>query len=484
MSMQNDLLQKALELSRAGKKEDARKLFQAVLRLDRTNQAAWWGYVDTFSDREERIEALELFARLAPGNPRVQQIVKKLRETKPAVPHKASGTPAASTAAPPRGRKPYPASTPPAAAVLQGTQSTKASATSKSQAGANPAYLALVSVIAICLVVSTLLLAISNARLRQRYNSLYAHYEQQQQAYQRLYTVNSRLKKNYDLLVGQYNNLQANYTNLNQSFERLTGQYNTLQSEYNDLRAGYDKLQANYNDLSAGYSTLQSEYKSLLAGYNAQVDSYNTLNQQAVKPPYIYIHQRNIYLAFFREDGQLLQWQIPFESLESAIEQGYDTRAKLDWYTLITDNGDDFQVRDYRVFVQPYAFNDVITSMYNEAPSADAFIRQVWQIVTQLTPWTNEIGDVPRFPLETLLAGGGDCEDLSILFASMIKAAPVDWQVDLVYIDTEDLVHPESINHLIVHVNTGERDYLIETTSNQDMEPYRDGLSGWYLAVK
>jgi hypothetical protein len=43
----------------------------------------------------------------------------------------------------------------------------------------------------------------------------------------------------------------------------------------------------------------------------------------------------------------------------------------------------------------------------------------------------------PRYPLETFLAGGGDCEDTSILFASMIKAAPVDWEVDLVYMDSD-----------------------------------------------
>ncbi len=133
------------------------------------------------------------------------------------------------------------------------------------------------------------------------------------------------------------------------------------------------------------------------------------------------------------------------------------------------------------MYVQTEPFREKMEELYFQSPSNEAFIRQVWGIVTQLTLYTEEEGDIPRYPLETLLAGGGDCEDLSILFASMIKAAPMDWQVDLVLMDTVHQSDPQSVDHMIVHVDTGQKDYLIEATSNQEMLPYSGDFSGWYL---
>lgn len=57
------------------------------------------------------------------------------------------------------------------------------------------------------------------------------------------------------------------------------------------------------------------------------------------------------------------------------------------------------------------------------------FLYETWNIVSQLMVYSEDIGETPRYPLETFLAGGGDCEDTAILFASMIIAAPVDWDV-------------------------------------------------------
>jgi transglutaminase-like putative cysteine protease len=109
-------------------------------------------------------------------------------------------------------------------------------------------------------------------------------------------------------------------------------------------------------------------------------------------------------------------------------------------------------------------------------------VREVWHIVAQLTTYSEEIEETPRYPLETFLAGGGDCEDTAILLASMIRAAPVDWVVDLVYMDIDNPQDPQDVNHVMVHVDTGQRRYLIETVGDEEMEPF-DDVIGWYLRV-
>ena len=124
-----------------------------------------------------------------------------------------------------------------------------------------------------------------------------------------------------------------------------------------------------------------------------------------------------------------------------------------------------------------------MTDLYTELGDDDAFVREAWHIVAQLTTYSEEIEETPRYPLETFLAGGGDCEDTAILLASMIEAAPVNWGVDLVYMDINYPLDPQDVNHVIVHIDTGQEQYLIETTADGEMEPF-DEVVGWYLEVE
>jgi hypothetical protein len=80
------------------------------------------------------------------------------------------------------------------------------------------------------------------------------------------------------------------------------------------------------------------------------------------------------------------------------------------------------------------------------------------------------------------LLGGGDCEDTAILAASILDAMPTDWKVQLVYMDADNPQDPQTINHVLVYVDTGEYQTYIETTSNQQMTPYTQ-VEGFYVTV-
>ena len=79
-------------------------------------------------------------------------------------------------------------------------------------------------------------------------------------------------------------------------------------------------------------------------------------------------------------------------------------------------------------------------------------------------------------------AGGGDCEDSAILFASMIKAAPIEWDLQLVYIDSDNPTNPKNVNHVLVSIDTGESNYLIETTNKEEIQPFKS-IDGWHFDI-
>jgi transglutaminase-like putative cysteine protease len=276
--------------------------------------------------------------------------------------------------------------------------------------------------------------------------------------------------------------------------EALVDAYLKLESDHTRLQQGYDELFTSYASLDDSHRRLTIEHEALSESLMEMHEDYDiwmarsmAQSELAVTPPYILVEERRVHLAFRKLDGSVVRWYVPFESLEADIQRGYDMRNG--WLSgfrpllhLQDAAGNVFAPQDFRPFIDPRPFRGVMEQLYAESADDDAFVREVWHIIGQLSSYSYEIEETPRYPLETLLAGGGDCEDTGILLASMIRAAREDWPISLVYMDAYNPERPETVNHLIVHVDTGSRQYLIETTSNVVMEPFAN-VEGWYLAV-
>ena len=110
--------------------------------------------------------------------------------------------------------------------------------------------------------------------------------------------------------------------------------------------------------------------------------------------------------------------------------------------------------------------------MFKERNSDEEFIETLWSIVSQLTTYNEEITETPRYPLETLLLGGGDCEDTAILFASLLDAANTGWKIGFFYTDLSRPHDPFNFNHVLVQVDTADKTFFVETTNKQVMNPY------------
>lgn len=260
----------------------------------------------------------------------------------------------------------------------------------------------------------------------------------------------------------------------------LTGRVNSLTYENTILNSENKILISDYQQLDNKYDELQINYGSLS-------QELARLKENSLMPPYISTKNREVTIAFTDTNNEVIKWTVPFDTFEQMLDLGFLYRylsKDKNNLVLTTDSGNRFIVQDMSSYVAPYQFENVMPGLFNSAGSNSEFIEEVWNIVGQLTTYSQEIGETPRFPLETLLAGGGDCEDTAILLASMILAAKQNWVVQLVYMDIDNPTDPQTVNHVIVHVDTGEEAYLIDTTQNEVMQPYKGGVSGWYFDAK
>ncbi|MFQ3275253.1 MAG: hypothetical protein ACI9LV_000227 [Candidatus Nanohaloarchaea archaeon] len=249
----------------------------------------------------------------------------------------------------------------------------------------------------------------------------------------------------------------------------------------------YRELQQEYNRSVESYKQLQDEYSSL----------YNR-SRIGIYPPYVVAHNRTFEVAFNYSDGEKDYYLYDGETFSAQIMNGNYMREMsvqqmkyldLDYladrfkndtkYRELGDYGTYYQLEP---FIVPENFEHSSHHIYSKYDSDKERVREVWNVVTQVNTYSPELEETPRMPLETLLMGGGDCEDTAILAASMLEAMPADWDVKLLYMDSNNPQNPENINHVLVYVDTGDYQTFIETTSDTEMNPYEE-VEGYYVDI-
>jgi hypothetical protein len=267
--------------------------------------------------------------------------------------------------------------------------------------------------------------------------------------------------------------------------------------------ADITESQPNPNTVSLEeYRSLEQEYNQTIDDYNQLVEEYNTLHnrsQLGVYPPYVVANNRSFTVAFNYSDGEKDYYTYDSETFSAQIMTGnymremtvpqmeyldlHDLADRFEGGTKYRELGSHGNYYQLEPFIVPENFGLISEHIYNKYDSDRKRVREVWNVVTQINTYSPELEETPRMPLETLLAGGGDCEDTAILAASMLEAMPADWDVQLVYMDSNNPQDPENINHALIYVDTGEYQTFMETTSNHQMNPYEE-VDGYYVDVE
>jgi tetratricopeptide (TPR) repeat protein len=453
MPMSSHLLQRGTALWKNGRKDEARKIFETVIHNDSRNETAWVWYIYSLESDNEKIAALKDFLAIFPEHATAQKALAGLQAKELA------SRPPEVTPEKEAERIPPVQLTP-----VQVVQPVK-----RSQSAYIPWALALLG---LCLLLFTWAVYIKDR------NSLQARVES-------LTASNLSISQNLARLDTAYKSLQSENQSLSDRYTSLEGQHTALQGQYDTLNTDYTALSGRYDTLSAEHTSLTNSYNELLTNYNSAMDSYSAFREVAIAPPYIYTRERQVHLVFQKLDGSLIHWTIPSEWLEYHLRLGDEQRNHMTYDLVLKNDFTDeiYDVVDDRDFIDETPFTNLMENLYREAPDDATFIAEVWNIVAQLTAYTDEIDETPRFPMETLLSGGGDCEDHAILFASMILAAPTSWEVNFIYMDSDHPNQPEVVNHVIVQVVTPAGPYLVEATSKYSIDPYNGTVTGWAFPV-
>ena len=270
-----------------------------------------------------------------------------------------------------------------------------------------------------------------------------------------------------------------------------------------DWKEQASKLYRENQQLEGDIAVLEKDMKYWKNKYNAQVNSQkltledvygDLLNEYAQEPrkeyyqpkgdyPKATLSDQTVTWEFYDSIDNFYVWEMPIETYE-----GYIRAIEPDnTFRLTMDNGATVTVRDHTQFVLE-SFTEVIDQVYDNAGSDQDFVYQVWYIVSQLTTYSYDIGEDPRWAIETFTRGGGDCEDLAILIADMIKSSKhsKNWDVQFVYFDADNPSRAKDVNHVVVIVDSGGGHSFIEPTAKtlDAMNQWNKiGISGWFFDV-
>jgi transglutaminase-like putative cysteine protease len=217
-----------------------------------------------------------------------------------------------------------------------------------------------------------------------------------------------------------------------------------------------------------------------LAEYISTLDEYASALaelEQSLAVPYTAISGREITWAWKDMDGDIHKWTLSVDGYRGWIEL-----PEPDETVLLQGDYTTYTMVDFRPYVRAEGFSEVIPDLYQECADEFVFAKEVFNLVTQLTVYSEDIGEVPRCPIETLTEAGGDCEDLAILFASLLKAAPYPYKLSLVYIDGDNPTDPQRPNHVIVWVEADDWKLFAECTNDQGWD-YYERVVGWYYEL-
>jgi len=173
----------------------------------------------------------------------------------------------------------------------------------------------------------------------------------------------------------------------------------------------------------------------------------------------------NTNLTFTKLDGTKWYWTIPYSAYYYYVNLPHPTET-VSFYN--SNTGETYHMLDFRPYVQPDYFNNIIYSL-TTGENDKQFIQEVVNFKDQLVTY-GSLGDKYYFPVETLVARHGRCGDTSILIASLLKSgnnqAHYGLTISIWYCDANHITQAQAVNHVIVEVDCldGSK-YFIETTA-------------------
>ena len=236
-----------------------------------------------------------------------------------------------------------------------------------------------------------------------------------------------------------------------QELSDLLTDFSGLNNDYNNITNNYNQLQDDYNQLITEKEALETAYNELLDDYEVLVASLPLLPQQVSGTTL-----EKEYNWYY--DGQYYEISLSIPESQYEYYKGLERTHQSDYSIYVTHPYDDEFINTIIRKFNLIALEKNLT----EEEKINLVISFVQSLPYTVDSVTNSFDEYPRYPLETLVDNGGDCEDTSILTASLLKSMNYD----------VILINPPE--HVAVGVNIdaygsywtyeGEKYYYLETT--------------------
>ncbi|MEM7334625.1 MAG: hypothetical protein AAF490_21290 [Chloroflexota bacterium] len=209
------------------------------------------------------------------------------------------------------------------------------------------------------------------------------------------------------------------------------------------------------------------------------VTELQTFIAEQIELPNVLIHDENLLFNFNRSNGQPLQFEVPYQMLVDTNKLS-EKSHQFHRYQSVSAGNMTGSVLDCRFFIQSAIFEALMRDLNQEYSDKFLVMEQAWLIVSQVELTDSQLSETPQFPLETLINGGG-VEDKAILLASMLKAAPVQWDVSLYYVDATSINIKHSPNDLMLKVVFDGHTFYLDPDGTT-MNPY-ETVDGWEILI-
>lgn len=252
--------------------------------------------------------------------------------------------------------------------------------------------------------------------------------------------------------------------------QRLKTENFNLKLEISTLKVTMDNYSESVKDYTKDVERYVERYVGEVERYVGEVEEYQQQVEEQSKVPQTKITQEVVEIRLLDSKGNQYDWVLPIETYETYVQYPY-----VPTQTIRYSDGRISTIGEFSNYITG-SFANVIDSIYENSESEEDFIYEIWFITSQLTVYSTDIGEDPRFAVETLVRGGGDCEDTAILIADMIRSSSYtkDWDINLLYFDSDNPENPKQVNHVSLEVTTADNSFTLETTAKTT-----EGLNSW-----
>lgn len=220
--------------------------------------------------------------------------------------------------------------------------------------------------------------------------------------------------------------LQTILEEVQSDLTKLQSDYHSLKSNYDKLKTNYDKLKADYYELNIHQNELKTDYDELKADYDELITNYNELRgddeitsveldeiKKAPQPIELITRQYTWVYG-----GREWSWDIQIPQALYNYYQQLPRPPTSNYSVYVTHPMDDIYL-DALVDKINNASQQAGYSKFQTIEFAITFVQSLPYTADSVTTPYDEY---PRYPVETLVDNGGDCEDTSILMASLLNS--------------------------------------------------------------